>query len=242
MNCVRSICFVVFSTLFVMSSAFASETLLNHVKSTSQAMSAFYMQGLSEGNEKYLREFTRFKKQSEMLLKQYVRENGPQGEALLHRWQGFSGELNLEYHADYGWEVDGRVRQDFRAYLSDIYQLVDKQKTNYSTAKDQKLLTSVQVEALAARFFDISSTYDGTESLFTSDMKKLNPQIISADVKGRLVSLASSSSEAGMKNSLASAKSKWEFVENSVVNYKGQSAYFVVYATKNKIHQVLAQK
>ncbi len=234
MNCVRSICLVVFSTLFVMSSAFASETLLNHVKSTSQAMSAFYMQGLSEGNEKYLREFTRFKKQSEMSLKQYVRENGDQGEALLHRWQGFSSELTLVYHVDYGWEVDGRVRQ------SDVYQLVDKQKTNYSSAKDQKLLTSVQVEALAARFFDISSTYDGTESLFTSDMKKLNPQIISADVKGRLVSLANSS-EAGMKNSLSSAKSKWEFVENSVVNYKGQSAYFVVYATKNKIHQVLVK-
>jgi len=223
-----------------MSSAFASETLLNHVKSTSQAMSAFYMQGLSEGNEKYLREFTRFKKQSEMSLKQYVRENGDQGEALLHRWQGFSSELTLVYHVDYGWEVDGRVRQDFRAYLSDVYQLVDKQKTNYSSAKDQKLLTSVQVEALAARFFDISSTYDGTESLFTSDMKKLNPQIISADVKGRLVSLANSS-EAAMKNSLSSAKSKWEFVENSVVNYKGQSAYFVVYATKNKIHQVLVK-
>jgi len=223
-----------------MSSVFASETLLNHVKLTSQAMSAFYMQGLSEGNEKYLREFTRFKKQSEMLLKQYVRENGEQGEALLHRWQGFSSELTLVYHVDYGWEVDGRVRQDFRAYLSDVYQLVDKQKTNYSSAKDQKLLTTVQVEALAARFFDISSTYDGTESLFTSDMKKLNPQIISADVKGRLVSLANSS-EAGMKNSLASAKSKWEFVENSVVNYKGQSAYFVVYATKNKIHQVLVK-
>ena len=241
MNCVRSICLVVFSTLFVMSSAFANETLLNHVKFTSQAMSAFYMQGLSEGNEKYLREFTRFKKQSEMLLKQYVRENGEQGEQLLRRWQGFSGELNLVYNADYGWEVDGRVRQDFRSYLSDIYQLVENQKASYTSKNDQKLLTSVQIEALAARFFDISSTYDGTDSLFSSDMKKLNPPAISADVKARLVSLANSSSDAGMKNKLSSAKSKWEFVENSVVNYQGQSAYFVVYATKNKIYQVLSQ-
>ncbi len=242
MNCARSICTLVFSTLFLMPSAFANETLLNHVKLTSQAMSAFYMQGLSQGNEKYLREFSRFKKQSETQLKQYVRENGEQAQQLLHRWQGFSGELKLEYQKDYGWEVDGRVRQDFRAYLSDIYQLVDKQKTNYTNVADQKLLTTVQVEALAARFFDVSSSYDGTESLFSTDMSKLNPQSITIEVKSRLTSLASGSVNTGEKNGLTSAKSKWEFVENSVVNYQGQSAYFVVYATKNKIHKVLMQR
>ncbi len=242
MKCIRSICIVVISTLFVMSSALANETLLNHVRLTSQAMSAFYMQGLSQGNEKYLREFSRFKKQSETLLKQYVRENGEQGEELLHRWQDFSGELKLEYQKDYGWEVDARVRQDFRAYLSDIYLLVDKQKSSYTSIEDQKLLTMVQVEALSARFFDISSTYNGTESLFSGDMRKFNPQAISKDLNSRLSSLASSSANTSLKNGLAGAQSKWKFVENSVVNYQKKSAYFVVYATKNKIHQVLVQR
>ncbi len=239
MKCVRSICLLVVG-LCVYFPVHANETLLNHVKATSQAMSAFYMQGLSEGNEKYLKEFTVFKKQSITLLRQYVRNNGPQGEKLLHKWQGFSDQLVLKYDKEYGWEVDNRVRQDFRSYLSDVYKLVEDQKSNYKSVAQKKLLSLVQIEALSARFFDISSTYDGTESLFSTDIAKLNPQTVSADFKATLTELAQLSENTAMKSKLSSAKSKWQFVENSVVNYRGQSAYFVVYATKNKIQKALS--
>jgi len=50
------------------------------------------------------------------------------------------------------------------------------------------------------------------------------------------------SDSAAAKRQLASVKSNWEFVENSVVNNEGHGAYFVVYATKNKIQQALSAR
>ena len=60
----------------------------------------------------------------------------------------------------------------------------------------------------------------------------------SKQFKARLEQLAQSSDRAESKRIL-SAKEKWEFVEESVVNYGDQSAFFLVYATKNKIAKVL---
>jgi len=241
MKSIRSICLLVIG-LCMLSPAHANETLLNHVKATSQAMSAFYMQLLSEGNDKYINDFETYKRQSFTLLKQYVHDNGPQAKALLYRWQGFSDRLVLTYDKEYGWEVDGRVRQDFRGYLSDIYELVDKQKHNYTSNAHKKLLTVVQLEALSARFFDVSSSYNVKVAIFASDQNKLDPTTTNRAFKSNLDTLASMSDSTATKRQLASVKSKWEFVENSVVNYEGHGAYFVVYATKHKIQQALSAR
>jgi len=234
-------CLLVIS-LSVFSPTHANETLLNHVKATSQAMSAFYMQLLSEGNDKYINDFETYKRQSFTLLKQYVHDNGPQAKALLYRWQGLSDRLVLTYDKEYGWEVDGRVRQDFRGYLSDVYELVDNQKNNYTSKAHKKLLTVVQLEALSARFFDVSSSYNVKVAIFASDQNKLDPKTTNRAFKQNLDTLASMSDSAAAKRQLASVKSKWEFVENSVVNNEGHGAYFVVYATKNKIQQALSAR
>lgn len=239
MNCIRSICLTLIS-ICAFSPSHANEALLSHVKATSQAMSAFYMQILSEGNEKYLNEFKKFKRQSLDFIKQYASDKNPQSEALMIRWQNLSDRLVLTLDKEYGWEVDGRVRQDFRSYLSDIYQLVDKQKNNYTSKDHRQLLSVVQMEAISARFFDISSLFNVKVSIFASDKNKLDPKNISHDFKQNLATLAHMSASTKTKRQLASAKSKWEFVEKSVVNYEGNGAYFVVYATKNKIQRSLA--
>ncbi len=241
MKCIRSVCLLVIS-LCVFSPAHANETLLNHVKATSQAMSAFYMQGLSEGNDKYVNEFEKFKRQSFTLLSQYARENGPKAKELQLQWQGFSDRLVHTYDKEYGWEVDSRVRQDFRSYLSDIYELVDNQKSNYTSKLQRQLLSVVQMEAVSARFFDVSSSYNVKVAIFASDMNKLNPKTISAEFKKNLDTLANMNDSATNIRQLASVKLKWNFIENSVVNYEGHGAYFLVYATKNKIQQALAAR
>jgi len=150
--------------------------------------------------------------------------------------------LVLTYDKEYGWEVDGRVRQDFRGYLSDVYELVDNQKNNYTSEAHKKLLTVVQLEALSARFFDVSSSYNVKVAIFASDQNKLDPKTTNRAFKKNLDTLASMSDSAAAKRQLASVKSKWEFVENSVVNNEGHGAYFVVYATKNKIQQALSAR
>lgn len=230
--------FLLFS-LSLFSSAHGSETLLNYVKVTSQAMSSFYMQSLSEGNEKYLNDFNKFKYQSSLLLDQYARDGGPRSEEFLKRWKGISDRLVLVYDKEYGWEVDENVRQDFRSYLSDLYQLVDIQKSSYTSLSQRQLLSVVQMEAIAARFFDVSSLFNVKVSIFSSDKNKLNPKEISQTFKRNLDVLAEMSKSEATKRKLASVKSKWEFVESSVIDYEGNGAYFLVYATKNRIQKEL---
>ena len=239
MKCIRSALLVLIS-LCVFIPAHANEVFLNHVKATSQAMSAFYMQILSEGNEKYLNEFEVYKHQSLGFITQYAKDKAPQSQQLLKRWQDLSDRLTLTLDKEYGWEVDGRVREDFRGYLSDIYQMVDQQKNSYTKKDHRQLLSVVQMEAISARFFDISSLFNVKVSIFASDKEKLDPTNINHDFKANLATLANMSDSRKVKRRLASAKSKWEFVEKSVVDYQGHGAYFVVYATKNKIQRSLA--
>ncbi len=241
MNPVRSISLVIISMLFAFPPAMASESLLKHVQFTSQAMSALYMKGLSQGSDKYQQDLDQYKQKALTFLEKYQSEGGEQSDELMRQWQGFSHVLKLNYSKDFGWEIDMSIRRNFRAYLSDIYQLVEKNKANYTSQREQLLLANAQMEAISARFFDISSTYNGTFSLFTSDLEKLNPAIINEELKNTLDSLAQTSTDKATKKRIQSAKFKWEFVEESVVNYSDQSAYFVVYATKNRVNRVLGK-
>ncbi len=241
MKSIRYLALLVFVSIFQMSQAFAQDELLNHVKFTSQAMSALYMQGLSEGNDKYLRDFKRFKHQAFVHLKTYYRNGGEDAEKLLQQWREFSSKLKLEYTKEFGWEIDDKVRFNFRRYLSDSYRLLNRNKEDYSSFEQSMLLSSVQVEAVSARFFDVSSSFLGTYHLKQEDIDRLNPKLISDDFKKRMDRLATETDDELFKKDLLSTKYKWQFIEESVVGYSQNRAYFLVYATKKVISNVLAR-
>ncbi len=219
---------------------FATETLLKHLQAVGQTMSALYMTSLSEGSHKYKGDQERFMKVATATLQQYATEGGAQSADLLKQWQAFSNKLVVEYSVDYGWEIDSYVRRDFRTYLSDVYTMVDGQSADYQSKQARLLLAAVQMEAMSARFFDIATTYNGTLSLSVRDSEQVAPKPMSKAFKITLSQMAVNSDK-NLAKSLLKAKSKWEFVEESVVNYSDASAYFLVYATKSKIHKVLNQ-
>ncbi|OUR93239.1 hypothetical protein A9Q81_15375 [Gammaproteobacteria bacterium 42_54_T18] len=242
MKTIRNLALLAMVSVYHMSQAFAQDELLNHVKFSSQAMSALYMQGLSEGNDKYLRDFNRFRNQSYLYLKTYYRNGGEDAEKLLQQWRSFNGKLKLEYSKEFGWEIDDKVRFEFRRYLSDVYHLVAKNIGSYNSFEQQMLLSTVQVEAVAARFFDVSSSFLGTYHLQQEDIDKLNPEKISDDFKKRMDRLAVGSDDDLFKKDLLSVKYKWQFVEDSLVGYSQNRAYFLVYATKKVIAKTLGRQ
>ncbi len=101
------------------------------------------------------------------------------------------------------------------------------------------MFASAQLEAISARFFDVSSCYNGTVCLSSADAASIPPKDISIQLKKRLNNIATNINNQALKKSILSAKFKWEFVEDGVVNYSDKSAHFVVYATKNKISKLL---
>lgn len=226
------------ASLLFASSVYAKQTLLEHTQAVSQTMSALYMKGLSEGSEKFQRDLDHYHQLASSTLQDYVSEGGERATSLQAQWNAFHDKLVVEYSEEFGWDLDAAVSRDFRAYLSDLYGMLAQQ--DYQTPDQKVAWVATQVHAVTARFFDISSSYNGTVSLATSDAEKINPKQISVELKATLDSL-SSQANAEIKKRLLSAKSKWEFVENGVINYSGQSAYFLVYATNNKIQLLLQQ-
>ncbi|WP_396587662.1 hypothetical protein [Bermanella sp. R86510] len=217
----------------------ASEYLLSHVHHVGKTMSALYMKGLSQGSKKYQKDFEQHKQASEETLQQ-LHDIYPEIAASWQKqWQTFSDHLALNYTEDYGWDIPAHVRRDFRAYHSMVYAFMKEQKTQYTTANQQQAFASAQLEAMAARFFDISSTYNGTTSLSLSDAELLNPKQATVEFKQILNNLISSATNSKEKRVWQSVLQKWEFVEPNVINYSDQGAYFLVYATKNRLHQSL---
>mgnify|MGYP005991436075 CR=1 FL=1 len=223
-----------------LSCSISANTYLNqHVQAVGQTMSALYMQGLSEGNAKYERDLERYKQKASDSLNMYLRAE-PEATAELERpWNTLKGEIKATFTEEFGWDVDSAVRRNFRTYLSKVYQLSVAKADGAKGLKERYEFTLVQLEAVIARFFDISSTYNGTVSLSNSDLEMLDPKVVSKEFKQSLDELASAG--LGLKaKDIRSAKFKWEFIEESVVNYSDESAYFLVYATKNKISKVLS--
>jgi len=216
----------------------ASEYLLSHVHHVGKTMSALYMKGLSQGSKKYQKDFEQHKQASEETLQQLHDIYPEIAASWLEQWQAFSDRLALNYTEDYGWDIPAHVRRDFRAYHSMVYAFMREQKKEYITANQQQAFASAQLEAMAARFFDISSTYNGTTSLSLSDSELLNPKQATVEFKQTLNNLMSNANNKE-KRVWQSVLQKWEFVEPNVINYSDQGAYFLVYATKNRLHQSL---
>ncbi|MGR6872620.1 hypothetical protein ACU6U9_10010 [Pseudomonas sp. HK3] len=233
---VRSALLLILSGLFSIHSH-ANSALLNHAQAAFQAMSALYMKALSEGSPKYQSDLDKYKAQAVESLRVLQQQDAILGGEWMNRWLSIADNLKAEYSPEYDWDVESATRRDARSYLSDLYALITTDPV-LQESSNQSLLAQVEVQAITARFFDVSSTYNGTNSLAPYDADKLKPKVASEQFKARLDRLAQSLGQASAKRVL-SAKAKWEFVENSVVNYSDQSAYFLVYATKNKISKVL---
>ncbi len=224
--------------LFMFTEIQANEHLLKHALFTSQAMSALYMHGLSQGNEKYSKEFEQYKKQSWTALKQYSHTG--KHHDFMGQWQNVINDLKFHYDKNNGWIIDLGTRLKFRSYLSDVYQEIAQNTPYYTSSRLQKMLALVQLEAISARFFDISSTFSGTYSLALDDINKLNPSLINMKFKNNLNEQINTSEDKALQKKLKRALSKWQFIESGVINYDNMSANFLVYATKNSISKTLS--
>lgn len=218
--------------------SYANPALLNHAQAAFQAMSAMYMKALSHGSPKYQADLDNYKQEAAASLQAFQQQDPVSGNEWVSRWNAFAANLKAEYSEEYDWDVDAQTRRDARAYVSDLYAYITS-NPDIQEGENQALLAQVEVQAITARFFDVSSSYNGTISLSPQDVAKLEPKAASKLFKARLDDLAQSPQGAQSAKKIASAKGKWEFVEDSVVNYSDESAFFLVYATKKKIAKVL---
>ncbi|MFT7109830.1 MAG: hypothetical protein ACI843_001495 [Psychrobacter glaciei] len=230
---------VLFISLCLSASAYSSIALFEHTQAVNQAMSALYMQGLSEGNQKYERDLDFYKQKASTSLDAYSKEDPKQAAKLKVSWDNLKDVIITTYSRDYGWDTDAVVRRDLRDYQTDLYELAVNKKSANPSEQEKYHFALLQLECIVARFYDIASNIVGKLSLSNTESKILNPVTVSNEFKATLQSIIDRSNNPGLVKSIISAQYKWEFIEGSVVTYSDQSAHFLVYATKKKIKEVL---
>ncbi len=228
---------LVFFGLTLSCFTYATSALTEHAMSVSQSMSAFYMYSLSDGDSRYLAEYQTQLEQAEQHLLAFEKENASVANEFKSQWSKIRPELKYEFIDGAGYIIPVVVRNQFRAYLSSVYKKIDSSVRSRTNLADQLARVALDIEVVTARFFDISSALYGTMSISNTD--PVDPVKMAARLKGKLKRLQRISMADSIKKDLRLVSRKWEFIEKSVINYKGEAAYLLVYYNKRQISKLL---
>lgn len=233
----RFLKFVVVAWLVSFTSLAMSQANLNpYALTLSQSMSAFYMYSLSEGESRYKQEFEAGFAHAEQLLADIQSKDPKLGMQLSTQWKSLRPNLQYDFVEGAGYIIPVATRNQFRSLLSDVYRLIKDDKQNGKTLQEQLEIAALRIEIMSARFFDVSSALYGTLSISNTD-QVIDPAQLAKQFKfslGRLEKLAPH-----MAKDIRSVNSKWNFIEDSVINYKDRAAFLSVYYNKSKIVNLL---
>ncbi len=225
--------------LFLLSlGAQANSVLSQHVMATSQAISAFYMYSLTEGDDKYKAEYTKYLAQAHGHFQSIKKQNSKLAAELGPLWADIQKEKDYEITARDEFNVPSFMRIQYRNYLDKIYQKVGDAIISESNLVQQMTLVALDVEVMSARFFDVSNATMGMYSL-PSNILAIDPQVMAVNLKQRLSKLQSQVTDKTISKNLRTVLSKWKFIEGSVINYQQESAYLLVYYNKKKINKLM---
>lgn len=220
------------------SQSISSEALGKHVLAISQSMSAFYMYSLSEGDSRYKNEYEQYFDDAQNHLHAYKKMNAVVGNELQAHWDKLKPELKYEYIDGAGFIIPVTVRNQYRAYLSKAfteYSLINN--VEQSDSKSLEIM-ALNIEVMSARFFDVSSALYGTMSILNTD-NAIDPVNMAKNLNQRFEQLQLSKVSAKVKRDLRLVHTKWRFIEDSVINYKDEAAYLLVYYNKSQINKLL---
>ena len=144
--------------------------------------------------------------------------------------------MKYEFVEGAGSIIPVAVRNQYRSLLSDVYRLIKDDKQGGKTLQEQLEIAALRIEIMSARFFDVSSALYGTLSISNGD-QVIDPAILAKQFKfslGRLEKMAPQ-----MAKDIRTVNSKWNFIEDSVINYKDRAAFLSVYYNKSKIVNLL---
>ncbi len=229
----------VFVILISLSSfALAKSPLTQHAISVSQAMSSFYMYNLTEGQARYKTDYKSFLSSADQYLTEYHKEDAVSAAQFMQQWQKLRLDLNYDNQSSGDYFVPGRTRIQFRAYLNDLYKKIVNSVNSESNLPQQLALLELSMEVMSARFFDISSSLYGVQSLTSNDLA-IDPVKIAKRFNEKLDKFKKRVTNKAIQRNLSSVQDKWNFIEDTVINYKEESAYLLVYFNKRKINALL---
>ena len=227
--------------LCVLSShSIASSTLGKHVLAVSQSMSAFYMYSLSEGDNRYKNEYEQYFNDAQTHLTQLQSQDAVTANELQVHWDKLMPGLKYEYIDGAGFIIPVPVRNQFRDYLSNAFsKYLNISKNERAFTKDLANM-ALSIEVMSARFFDVSSALYGTMSIANTS-SAIDPVRMAKTLNLGFDRIQESNMDEKVKRNLRLVQTKWRFIEDSVINYKDEAAYLLVYYNKSQIHKLLSK-
>ena len=230
--------FMIVVLILLSHGALANSLLNQHVMATSQAISAFYMYSLTEGDERYQAEYKKFLSQAHGHFQSLKKQDPKLVTKLEPLWADIQKEKDYKITAESEFNVPSFMRIQYRNYLENVYQLVGKTIISESNLAEQMTLIALDVEVMAARFFDVSNATMGVFTL-SSSLFEIDPQAMAENMKQRLAKLQTQVNDKVIKKNLRSVSGKWQFIEGGVINYNQEAAFLLVYYNKKKINKLI---
>ncbi len=230
--------FTFFILLILSNLVFAQSSLTAHAISVSQSMSAFYMYSLSDGDGRYKTDYEKYLQEAGQHLLKFEKQDSLSATELKNQWDKFLPYLEFEYIDGAGYIVPTAVRLQYRNYLSAVYKKITEVVNSETNLSEQMQLMSLSVEVMSARFYDVSDAMYGAMSISSNDLTIDPPKMANA-LKLRLAKIQQMNLSPELKKAFSSVKRKWEFIEKSVLDYKGDAAYLLVYYSKRQISKLL---
>ncbi len=226
-----------FCMAFLSLSSHALTPFEQHFQSVSQSMSAFYMYELSQGDERYMQQFSRFKTRANRAL---LKMKGPEYAEFKKRWHTLKIELVYENVKSMGLSFDGAIRLEFRRYLIDLYSAHQTKKVQHS--KINQTLAHIQIlnSILSARAIDVASSIYGHRSFDDHD-RLLDQQAVALHIEEDIKQLMKQNLSKNLKATLRKVSTTFAFMKKSLTNYEGQTAYFLLYSNIASINKLLNQ-
>jgi len=231
---------IIFMMMLLSPKALSNSLLTQHALATSQAISAFYMYSLTEGDDRYQREYSIAMEKANLKFLALKKDDWQLALELEPLWDRIHRANNFEPTIASGYNVSSYIRFEYRKYLDQLYYMHTQTIDREINLNEQLALISLDVEILSARFFDVANDTMGARSLSGGDMV-IDPVVMAKNMKKRLQNIRSSVQVESIKNKLKAVAGKWEFIEGCVTDYNQEPAYMLVYYNKNKINSLISE-
>ena len=217
----------------------ANNPFERHVYNTMQAMSAFYMYQLSNGDSQYLSDFQHHLTSANLEINNSTLDKK---DLFLKRWQALVPhwkfkQLGLRQDL----YLDTMVRLNARTYLTDIF-LHTKIPSKSSDDIKQKIAEIKTMSALlSARSLDLLSAHKGSSALSLHD-QKIDANLLAETINQDIESLMSMTLAKSQLQRIKKAKIQFEFISRYITDYDEKTPYFLIYKSIISMRKLLGEE
>ncbi len=217
----------------------ANNPFERHVYNTMQAMSAFYMYQLSNGDSQYLSNFQHHLITANLEINN---SSSDKKDLFLKRWQTLvpHWKFKRQGHSQ-NLFLDTMVRLSARQYLTDTYLHTKTLPKSTDDIKQKIAEIKIMSALLSARALDLLSAHKGSSALSQHD-QKIDANLLAGIINEDINSLMGMKLPKSQQQKIKKAKIQFEFISRYITDYDEKTPYFLIYKSIISMKKLLSEK